>query len=126
MTKLNADVLIIGSGIAGLSAALELADKATVIVATKRELFESNTRYAQGGVSSVLSPEDSFDAHVADTLEAAAVVCSECCRTLRKNGPAAVRRLVEWGVSFDRDEEGTYDLAGKGGILSVGYSMRVT
>ena len=84
-------MLIIGSGIAGLSAALELADKATVIVATKRELFESNTRYAQGGVSSVLSPEDSFDAHVADTLEAGGGLCVPSVVELCvKNGPAAV------------------------------------
>ena len=114
--QINTDVLVIGSGIAGLSAALEIADQATVIVATKRELFESNTRYAQGGVSSVLSPEDSFDAHVADTIKAGGGLCvPNVVELCVHDGPDAVRRLVERGVKFDRSSSGDYDLGREGG-----------
>ena len=64
------DFLVIGSGVAGLSFALRAAEKGTVILLTKKERVESNTNYAQGGIAAVFSPDDSFDFHVRDTLEA--------------------------------------------------------
>ncbi|HVJ91497.1 MAG TPA: FAD-dependent oxidoreductase, partial [Labilithrix sp.] len=69
---LTCDFLVIGSGIAGLSFALEAADRGDVIVVTKRGLEESNTKYAQGGIAAVLDKRDSFDAHVRDTIVAGA------------------------------------------------------
>ncbi|MEE2787313.1 MAG: L-aspartate oxidase [Myxococcota bacterium] len=116
MTAFSADVLVIGSGIAGLSAALQIAEKHTVIVATKREAAESNTRYAQGGISSVLSQDDSFEAHIEDTLAAGAGLCvRDVVRLCVTEGPASVHRLVNWGVEFDRNRHGEYDLGREGG-----------
>ena len=74
---IESDFLVIGSGIAGLSFALQAAAHGTVSVVTKREVAESATRYAQGGIASVFSSEDSFDAHVEDTLIAGAGICHE-------------------------------------------------
>ena len=116
MSVVDVDVLVIGSGIAGLSCALELAERAHVTVLTKRAALEANTRYAQGGLSSVFSADDSFDEHVDDTLVAGAGLCKpEVVRLCVEGGPAAVHRLVERGVVFDRDERGVYDLGQEGG-----------
>ena len=71
----DTDILVIGSGIAGLSCALECAAFAEVVLVTKRELAEANTRYAQGGISAVMGQDDSFEAHLQDTLEAGAGLC---------------------------------------------------
>lgn len=110
------DVLIIGSGIAGLSFALDVAEDARVLLVTKREVDEANTRYAQGGLASVLSATDHFDAHVADTLEAGAGLCKpHVVRLVVEEGPAAVARLVERGVNFDRKPNGEYDMGREGG-----------
>ena len=99
------DVLVIGSGIAGLTCALECAEYGQVTIVTKAELAETNTRYAQGGISSVLSAEDSFEQHVKDTLVAGAGLCvPEVVRLVCEDGPAAISRLVDWGVRFDRNE----------------------
>lgn len=113
---LDTDVLVLGSGIAGLSTALSLADHCAVTVATKREAHEANTNYAQGGLSSVLGAEDSFESHVEDTLVAGAGLCKlEAVRLCVEQGPAAVRALVDWGVAFDRGADGTFDLGREGG-----------
>ena len=110
------DVLVVGSGIAGLSLALDLASHGRVLVVTKRALFDANTRYAQGGMSSVLAADDSFDEHVADTLTAGAGLCKQAVVQLCvEEGPAAVRRLAERGVRFDRNDAGAYDLGREGG-----------
>ncbi|MCA9546987.1 MAG: L-aspartate oxidase, partial [Myxococcales bacterium] len=112
----QADVLVIGSGIAGLTLALDVAERAHVIVVTKRERAEANTRYAQGGISSVLDQSDSFDAHVDDTLKAGAGLCRpDVVRLVVEQGPEAVRRLAARGVRFDRSEDGSYDLGREGG-----------
>ncbi len=116
MSFVDVDVLVVGSGIAGLSSALDLAEHGRVLVVTKRTLAEANTRYAQGGMSSVLAADDTFDAHVEDTLTAGAGLCQpSIVRLCVEEGPEAVRRLVERGVRFDRNAEGDYDLGREGG-----------
>lgn len=114
--RVDADVLVIGSGIAGLSFALEAAQAGSVLVVTKRERSEANTRYAQGGISSVLGDDDSFESHVRDTIEAGAGLCKpHVVRLCVEHGPAAIERLVRWGVHFDRDARGAFDLGREGG-----------
>jgi len=114
---IESDFLVIGSGIAGLSFALQAADHGTVAVVTKREIAESATRYAQGGIASVFSTEDSFDAHVEDTLTAGADIChEEIVRMVVEEGPATIRNLIEWGVKFTTTTQGdAYDLTREGG-----------
>src|SRR5262245_22245107 len=100
--RLRCDVLVVGSGIAGLSFALEASRWADVIVVSKRAAEESNTKYAQGGIAAVLSPDDSIDAHVQDTLVAGAGLCREdVVRAIVTDGPDRVRGLVALGVRFD-------------------------
>jgi L-aspartate oxidase len=114
---IESDFLVIGSGIAGLSFALQAAEHGTVAVVTKREIAESATRYAQGGIASVFSTEDSFDAHVEDTLTAGAGICHEdVVRMVVEEGPATIRNLIEWGVKFTTTTQGdAYDLTREGG-----------
>ena len=103
------DFAVIGSGIAGLSFALKAAAHGSVAIITKRARSESNTNYAQGGIASVTSPEDSFELHVRDTLDAGAGLCDEqVVRTIVKDGPARIQELIELGVHFDerRDHGG--------------------
>jgi L-aspartate oxidase len=96
------DFLIIGSGVAGLSLALKVARHGTVAVVTKRARSDSNTAWAQGGVASVTSTEDSFELHIRDTLVAGAGLCDErAVRAIITEGPAAIGRLTELGVHFD-------------------------
>ncbi len=110
------DVIVIGSGIAGLTFALELADSARVAVLTKRTLADTNTALAQGGFSAVVGDDDQFDLHVQDTLVAGAGVCREdVVRMVVESGPEAVRRLVERGVKLDRNPDGSLQLTREGG-----------
>jgi L-aspartate oxidase len=96
------DFVIIGSGIAGLSLALNVAQCGSVALVTKRSVGESSTAWAQGGVAAVTSAEDSFDLHLKDTLIAGAGLCNEqVVRTIVTEGPAAIRDLIKWGVNFD-------------------------
>ena len=114
---IKSDFLVIGSGIAGLSFALQAAAHGTVTVVTKREIAESATRYAQGGIASVFSTEDSFDAHVEDTMVAGAGICHEdVVRMVVEEGPQTIRNLIEWGVKFTTTTKGDeYDLTREGG-----------
>lgn len=100
-------VIIIGSGVAGLTAACALAGRHEVVVITKADASESNTRYAQGGVAVVTAAEDSAASHVADTLLAGAGLSDEAAATaLCEGGPAAVGELAARGVAFDRCPDG--------------------
>jgi L-aspartate oxidase len=104
------DYLVIGSGVAGLSFALEAAASGDVLVVTKRSADESNTKYAQGGIAAVLSAEDSFEAHIADTLKAGAGLCHErAVEICVKEGPARIRMLRDLGARFDRAEGASLD-----------------
>src|SRR4029077_21273989 len=132
------DFVIIGSGIAGLSLALNVAQYGSVAPVTKRavgeshtawaagrvapgnNVGESNTAWAQGGVAAVTSVEDSFDLHVKDTLIAGAGLCHEqVVQTIVTEGPAAVQDLIKWGVNFDErvleDGHRELDLTKEGG-----------
>jgi len=111
----SSDFLVIGSGIAGLSAALKLSSLGTVCVVTKKEAEESNTQYAQGGIAAVVAKDDSPESHVADTLTAGAGLCREdIVRGVVSEGPARVRELTEIGVRFS-EKEGRFDLGLEGG-----------
>ena len=103
-----ASILVIGSGLGGLLAAVRAADAGhRVVLVTKSVLPESNTRYAQGGIAAALFRDDSVDAHVLDTLRAGAGLCDPAAvRALCEEGPARVRDLIRFGVDFDRDESG--------------------
>ncbi|MEO6724569.1 MAG: L-aspartate oxidase [Blastocatellia bacterium] len=98
------DYIVIGSGVAGLRAALELAQEGRVTVLTKDRLDESNTEYAQGGVAVALSDDDEIDLHIEDTLIAGAGLCDEkAVRVLVEEGPRYITELIEWGAQFDRE-----------------------
>ena len=105
------DFLVIGSGIAGLSFAIKAAEHGTVTVITKGKLLESNTAWAQGGISAVLPPElrdpaDDCAKHVADTLDAGAGLCHEnTVRIVVEEAAETIEELVDWGTDFDHDEE---------------------
>ncbi|MBI3950284.1 MAG: L-aspartate oxidase [Acidobacteria bacterium] len=97
------DYIIIGSGIAGLRACLELADKGRVVVLTKDEVTESNTGYAQGGVAAVMSDDDQISLHYQDTIRAGVGLCDpEAVRVLVEEGPKYIAELIKWGAEFDR------------------------
>src|SRR5437879_921133 len=100
----QSDFLVLGSGIAGLSFALQAARHGSVTVLAKRGRSESNTAYAQGGIAAVLSPSDSFAEHIRDTLIAGAGLCREAAvRVAVEEGPARVRELIELGAEFTRE-----------------------
>jgi len=99
------DYLVLGSGIAGLTFALQAATRGRVAIVTKKDRAESNTNYAQGGIASVTSKEDTFELHVRDTLTAGAGLCKESVvRTIVEEGPARIQELIELGMKFsERD-----------------------
>lgn len=115
---LQTDFLVIGSGLAGLNAALHLAEHGRVMMLCKRGPSESNTAYAQGGLASVMDEHDTFQAHVEDTLEAGGGLCNrEVVEAIVEAGPSAVERLVSRGVRFDA-QNGSFDLTREGGHSS--------
>ncbi|UGQ09186.1 L-aspartate oxidase [Yinghuangia sp. ASG 101] len=114
-----ADVIVVGSGVAGLTAALRAAEVVdSVIVVTKAVLDEGSTRWAQGGIAAALGEGDTPAQHMHDTLVAGAGLCDEeAVRVLVTEGPGAVRRLMSVGAEFDRDAEGNVLLTREGGHL---------
>ncbi len=100
------DYIVLGSGVAGLRAAIELARDGRVAVLTKDRLDESNTEYAQGGVAVAMSDDDEISLHYEDTLNAGAGLCDEyAVRVLVEEGPRYITELIEWGAQFDREGE---------------------
>src|ERR1700757_3724663 len=101
------DFLVIGAGIAGLSAAIRLADAGSVLVVTKEELAESNTAYAQGGIAVAMGGQEDVALHLEDTVAAGdGLVNREAAKVLVKEGPDRVEELLDWGTSFDRASKG--------------------
>ncbi|MEO8595320.1 MAG: L-aspartate oxidase [Candidatus Solibacter sp.] len=101
---MNPDFLVIGAGVAGLRAAIELAEAGTVLVVAKDSLRESSSEYAQGGIAVALSDDDEVELHEQDTLYAGDGLCDRVAvRTLVEEGPAAIQELIEWGAAFDRE-----------------------
>ena len=120
MTRFRHDILIIGSGAAGLTAALHLSADAKVGVLSKGNLTAANTYYAQGGVAAVLDQSDSLEAHVSDTLAAGAGLCSEPAVNFTvKHGPASIHWLIQQGVEFTMNDQADggngYHLTQEGG-----------
>jgi L-aspartate oxidase len=101
---MNPDFLVIGAGVAGLRAAIELAEAGTVLVIAKDSLRESSSEYAQGGIAVALSDDDEVELHEQDTLQAGDGLCDRAAvHTLVEEGPAAIQELIEWGAEFDRE-----------------------
>lgn len=116
----SVDYLVIGSGIAGLTFAIKIAEKfrdKNVLMVTKADEEESNTKYAQGGMAIVLdTEEDSFEKHIRDTLIAGDGLCeASVVEMVVKEGPKRLDDLIQWGVSFDMDAKGNLDLGKEGG-----------
>lgn len=116
----SCDLLVVGSGIAGLYTALKARDLGRVIILTKGELADSNTAHAQGGIAAAIGDEDSPRLHLMDTLEAGAGLCrEEAVSVLVEEGPACVRELIALGAQFDRNAGGEWALTREGA-----HSMR--
>ena len=102
--ELKVDFLIVGGGIAGTRAAIELASTGAVLVLTKGELYESSTEYAQGGIAAALGEDDEVGLHLHDTLSAGDGLCREkAVHILVSEGPQQIEKLIGWGMRFDRD-----------------------
>ncbi len=116
MKKRNTDFLVLGSGIAGLSYALKVADYGKVLIITKSKLEETNTSLAQGGIAAVIDKLDSYNKHIVDTIDAGAGMCNpEVVKMVVSKAPKLIHDLINWGANFDKDEKGDYDLAKEGG-----------
>src|SRR6202162_4754894 len=109
------DILVIGAGIAGLRATLEIPDSLHVLVVTKDKVQQSNSAYAQGGIAGVLSPEDRFENHIEDTLTAGGGLCHrDVVEMVVREAPVQINDLIRWGTHFD-EEEGHLALTREGG-----------
>ena len=98
------DILVIGAGIAGLRAALEVPADLQVLVVTKDAIQQSNSSYAQGGIAGVMSPEDRFENHIEDTLTAGAGLCDRAIVELVvREAPQQISDLIRWGTHFDEE-----------------------
>ena len=111
------DFLVIGSGIAGMSFALKVAEKGTVALICKAGMEEANTYFAQGGIASVTNlAVDNFDKHIEDTMIAGDWISDRAAvEKVVRNAPEQIKELIHWGVNFDKKEDGTFDLHKEGG-----------
>jgi L-aspartate oxidase len=110
------DFLVLGSGIAGLTFALNAAERGSVAIITKKQRSESNTNYAQGGIAAAMGADDSWELHMQDTLTAGAGLCDpEAVKVLVQNAPRMVEWLIELGAQFDRNPDGSLALGREGG-----------
>ncbi len=115
MNNIKTDILIVGSGIAGLFAALKIAEFAQVVLVTKKDKTESNTNYAQGGIATVIDPNDSYEKHIEDTLIAGAGLCHrEIVELMVKEGPQRIEDLIKIGTEFTK-KNGHLHLVKEGG-----------
>src|SRR5262245_30182485 len=107
MADLNrTDYIIVGSGIAGLRAAIDLAEAGRVAIYTKAQITESNSMYAQGGIAAAIGQGDDVQNHYADTVAAGAGLCDAAAvQVLVEEGPAEIARLIEWGADFEREND---------------------
>ena len=117
---MQTDFLVIGSGIAGLTYALKVAEQCTdkkVTIITKTQSDETNTKYAQGGVAGVMDfDHDSFNKHIEDTLVAGDGLCNrDVVEVVVKEGVDRIEEIIAWGARFDRDKDGDYKLGKEGG-----------
>lgn len=112
----KADFLVLGTGLAGLSFALKVADHGKVLLVSKTSLEETNTRYAQGGIAAVTYQPDSYAKHIQDTIIAGDGLCNqEVVKMVVEEAPAQIEELINWGARFDKKESGEFDLAKEGG-----------
>ena len=114
------DVLVLGSGIAGLTYALKVAEcfpEKKIVILTKSDESESNTKYAQGGIATVINNKgDSYEKHVSDTLKAGDGLCNlKVVQAVVEEGPQRLHELINWGINFDKSNLGNYDLGLEGG-----------
>ncbi|MEJ2071192.1 MAG: FAD-binding protein, partial [Syntrophobacterales bacterium] len=110
------DILVLGSGLAGLGYALKVADFATVNLVTKREITETSTRMAQGGIAAVLGPDDSFEYHIQDTLTVGEGLSHpDIVELVVHQGPERIHELVTLGAHFDPGAFNGFDLGREGG-----------
>ena len=117
---MQTDFLVIGSGIAGLTYAIKVAETCPdkkILILTKSQADETNTKYAQGGIAVVHDPEnDSFEKHIEDTLIAGDGLCNkEIVELVIKEGPQRLAEIIEWGARFDKEQDGDYALGREGG-----------
>ena len=114
-SKRESDFIVVGSGIAGLRAAIDLAEAGTITMFTKAEITESNSMYAQGGIAAAVGQNDDVDKHYADTMAAGAGLCDpEAVRVLVDEGPAEIERLLQWGADFEKEGQ-SLSLSREGG-----------
>jgi len=110
------DFLVIGSGIAGLSYALKVAEHGKVLIVTKSKADESSTKYAQGGIAGVMYSPDTYEKHIEDTMIAGAGLCNEkIVRMCISESTERIKELINWGTSFDKESDGSYQLGREGG-----------
>ncbi len=114
--RIKTDFLVIGSGIAGLSYALKVADHGKVCIVTKSSSEETATKYAQGGIAAVMYTPDTYEKHIVDTIVAGdGLNNKKIVEMTIKESTARIRELIEWGAQFDKDASGYYNLAREGG-----------
>ena len=113
---MNTDFLVVGSGIAGLNFAIKVAKYGQVMIVTKKEIMESNTNLAQGGIAAVTRKDDSVQLHIEDTLSVGSGLSNKrIAKLLAEKGPEAIRNLLSFGVNFDKENDGELHLTTEGG-----------